>query len=163
MTSDQLPVPPADGAVKEELFSSAPALAGFWRRFVALAIDLAVIFCCLYLVTLAASVSYETTHGSSAWGTVSFFLLSYLFYNLFFVVYLVCFIAGSGQTPGKMAVGVKVVDLSGGNTGYLRAFFRALGYYISSSILMAGFLWSLVDRRRQAWHDKLAGTVVVEI
>ena len=163
MTSDQLPIPPADGALKEERFSSGSSLAGFWRRFVALAIDLVIIFCCLYLVTLAASVSYETTHGSPAWGTVSFFLISYLFYNLFFICYLVYFIAGSGQTPGKMAVGVKVVDLSGGDTGYLRAFFRALGYYISSSILMAGFLWSLVDRRRQTWHDKLAGTVVVEI
>ena len=163
MTSDQLPVPPTDGLLKEGHSSSPPALAGFWRRFVALAIDLVIIFFCLYLVTLAASVSYEATHGSAAWGTVSFFLISYLFYNLFFIVYLVYFIAGSGQTPGKMAVGVKVVDLSGGNAGYMRAIFRAFGYYISSSIFMAGFLWSLVDRRRQTWHDKLAGTVVVEI
>ncbi len=162
MTTDLHVGPPADGTHEETRETAAPSLAGFWRRFFALAIDLVVIAIFLYLTTAAASASYRMTHGLEAWGGFSFYLLSYLFYNLFAVVYLAYFIAKSGQTPGKMAVGVKVVDLSGNEAGYTRALVRAFGYYISSSIFLAGFFWSLVDRRRQTWHDKLAGTVVVE-
>jgi uncharacterized RDD family membrane protein YckC len=117
----------------------------------------------LYLTAVAASASRQMAQGDSVWGGIFFYLLSYLFYNLFAVVYLVYFIANSGQTPGKMAVGIKVVDVSGNEAGYLRSLFRAIGYYISSALFMAGFLWSLLDRRRQTWHDKIAGTVVVEI
>jgi len=115
------------------------------------------------MTTAAAAVSFRITHNAEVWGSISFYLFAYLFYNLFAIVYLVTFIANNGQTPGKAAAGLKVVDLSGNEVGYARALFRALGYYISSLFLMAGFLWSLLDRRRQTWHDKLAGTIVVEI
>lgn len=38
---------------------------------------------------------------------------------------------------------------------------RVLGYYISFLALFLGFLWVLVDDRRQGWHDKIADTIVV--
>jgi len=65
-------------------------------------------------------------------------------------------------TPGKMAIGARVVDAATGNAISVRqGIVRYLGYYISSIPLCLGFLWVAFDPRKQGWHDKLAGTVVV--
>ena len=38
---------------------------------------------------------------------------------------------------------------------------RYLGYYVSMIPLCLGLIWVAFDARKQGWHDKLAGTVVV--
>jgi len=78
------------------------------------------------------------------------------------VLYYVLFIGVRGQTPGKMALGIKVVGPDGGPPGAVRAFVReVVGKFLSSLILCLGYLWMLWDEKRQCWHDKLADTVVV--
>jgi len=78
------------------------------------------------------------------------------------VLYYVLFIGLKGQTPGKMALGIRVVGLDGGPPGAVRAFVReVVGKFLSSLILCLGYFWMLWDPNRQCWHDKLAGTVVV--
>jgi uncharacterized RDD family membrane protein YckC len=65
-------------------------------------------------------------------------------------------------TPGKMALGLRVVDATTGrpaSTGQLVG--RYLGYYVSMIPLLLGLLWVAFDPRKQGWHDKLAHTVVV--
>ena len=65
-------------------------------------------------------------------------------------------------TPGKMLLRLRVVDARTGHalsTG--QAIGRYLGYYVSAILLMTGFLWIGIDKRKQGFHDKLAGTVVV--
>ena len=67
-----------------------------------------------------------------------------------------------GQTLGKMAVGIRVVNNRGTKPGLARAALReSLGKAISTLVLLLGFLWAIWDSRNQAWHDKLAGTYVV--
>jgi uncharacterized RDD family membrane protein YckC len=67
-----------------------------------------------------------------------------------------------GATPGKRIVGIRVTDADGGGAiGYRRGFVRRLGYGLGGLVLYVGWLWMLGDERRQAWHDKLANTVVV--
>ncbi|PIP08224.1 MAG: hypothetical protein COX51_04865, partial [Syntrophobacteraceae bacterium CG23_combo_of_CG06-09_8_20_14_all_50_8] len=41
------------------------------------------------------------------------------------------------------------------------AFLRWIGYFISALPLYIGFLWVAFDGKKQGWHDKLAGTVVI--
>jgi uncharacterized RDD family membrane protein YckC len=68
-----------------------------------------------------------------------------------------------GATPGKLAVGVKIVDArTGGAPGTGRLVLRLACYLVSAAPLYLGFLWAAIDRRRQAWHDKIAGTIVVQ-
>jgi uncharacterized RDD family membrane protein YckC len=65
-------------------------------------------------------------------------------------------------TPGKIAIGARIVDAKTGqppSTGQLIG--RYLGYYVSMLPLCLGLLWVAFDARKQGWHDKLAGTVVV--
>jgi uncharacterized RDD family membrane protein YckC len=66
-----------------------------------------------------------------------------------------------GQTPGQWLLGVRIVRVTGKPLTVRRALLRYLGYWLSAIPLGLGFLWVLVDDRRQGWHDKLAGTYVV--
>jgi uncharacterized RDD family membrane protein YckC len=67
----------------------------------------------------------------------------------------------SGHTPGMFLLGVTVVTLDGGHISFWRGVLRVIGWYLSAFFLFIGFLWILVDNRRQGWHDKLAGTCVI--
>jgi uncharacterized RDD family membrane protein YckC len=65
-------------------------------------------------------------------------------------------------TPGKMAISAKIVDAKTGgkpSTGQLIG--RYLAYYLSTIPFFLGFIWVAFDARKQGWHDKLAGTLVV--
>lgn len=66
-------------------------------------------------------------------------------------------------TPGKMAVGIKIVDAVTGNTiSVSKAIGRYFAYLVSLLPLGLGFIWIAFDSKKQGWHDKLAGTVVVK-
>lgn len=68
-----------------------------------------------------------------------------------------------GRTPGYRVAGLRMVRLAdGGPVGGAQAVGRLLGYIISGAVLYIGFLWILFDGKHQGWHDKLAGTVVIE-
>lgn len=65
-------------------------------------------------------------------------------------------------TPGKRWLGLRVVDAqTGNNLTPVQSLLRYLGYFISSLPMGLGFFWVLFDARKQAWHDKIAGTLVV--
>lgn len=68
-----------------------------------------------------------------------------------------------GQTVGKMAVRIKVLSKDGRRVPLGRSCLRLLGYAASAAPLFMGFLAAAFDRRRRALHDRLAGTVVVEL
>lgn len=66
-----------------------------------------------------------------------------------------------GQTPGKMLMGLRIVRSNGKPLTIRYALLRYVGYWVSAIPLGLGFLWVLVDDRREGWHDKLAGTCVM--
>ena len=67
-------------------------------------------------------------------------------------------------TPGKMIMRLKIVDAKTElPISWLQCILRALGYFISGIFFGLGFFWIGIDKRRQGWHDKLAGTVVVTV
>ena len=66
-----------------------------------------------------------------------------------------------GKTVGKALMGLRVLGQDGRRLTFSQALIRALSYYVSGLALFIGFLWVLVDDRRQTWHDKLARTIVV--
>ena len=65
-------------------------------------------------------------------------------------------------TPGKMLLSLRVVDATtGGTLSIGQSISRYLGYYVSTIPLLLGLIWVGLDKRKQGWHDKLAGTVVI--
>jgi uncharacterized RDD family membrane protein YckC len=68
----------------------------------------------------------------------------------------------SGQTVGKRAMSIRVIDFAGGGAiGPGRALIRYIGRIVSAIPCGLGYLWMLWDPEKQTWHDKFATTVVV--
>lgn len=130
---------------------------GFWPRVGASLIDTILIGVVIWPVLTAFYGDTYWTSESLVQGPMDF-LLSWVFP----AVAVILFWAIKQATPGKMAVSAKIVDAKTGNaasTGQLIG--RYLAYYVSMLPLGLGFIWVAFDARKQGWHDKLAGTVVV--
>ena len=80
------------------------------------------------------------------------------------ILYFVYFWGDKGATPGKMALGLKIVGTDGTMPiGYPKAFVRYIGYIISSIICLLGYLLIIIDDDNQGLHDKIASTFVVKV
>ncbi len=66
-----------------------------------------------------------------------------------------------GQTPGKFALGIRVVKADGTAFRDIDAVIRSICYQVSAWFFCLGYIWAIFDKKNQTWHDKLAGTVVV--
>lgn len=85
---------------------------------------------------------------------------------LFLAVWTAYFIAmwaWKGTTIGGIVLGLKIVRLDGSPIDFSVALVRSLSSYFSGIALGLGFFWAGWDRDKQAWHDKIAGTVVVHM
>jgi uncharacterized RDD family membrane protein YckC len=140
----QAPAPPP----AEMQAASGPSgpRAGFWARLGAAFIDglvIAVPAIILFLILEPA--------------------IAYLLVIVLGIGYFVYFEGGAtGQTLGKKALNIRVIDVRGGGSiGYGRALLRYVVEAIFSGILLLGYLWMLWDREKQTWHDKAASSVVV--
>jgi uncharacterized RDD family membrane protein YckC len=70
----------------------------------------------------------------------------------------------SGQTVGKRALGIRVIDLKGsGPIGTSRGVLRYFARILSTIVFLLGYFWMLWDPEKQTWHDKIAGSVVVPV
>ena len=79
----------------------------------------------------------------------------------FGLIYFLFFWVLVGFTPGMGLLGLRLVRCDRQGVGLGWAIVRYIGYWISFIFLGLGFIWLLFDRRRQGWHDKLAGTCVI--
>lgn len=69
-----------------------------------------------------------------------------------------------GTTLGRYIIGIKLVDAATEEPPTLMQYLRRmLGYFISLPPFMIGFIWQCFDKRRQTWHDKIAGTVMLDM
>jgi uncharacterized RDD family membrane protein YckC len=133
--------------------------AGFWVRVAASLIDTVLVLCVtLPLLFAVYGWSYldASKTGSIAGGAD--FLLTWVAP----AVAVVAFWLYRQATPGKMALSMRVVDAETGNTLTLgQSIGRYLGYFVSIIPFGLGLIWVAFDPRKQGWHDKLAGTVVI--
>lgn len=128
---------------------------GFWLRFVAVLVDTVLLTIVLYPL-LALFLGWELEYEGLGVGST---LISYALPAVVVVVFWVY----RSATPGKMIIGAEIVDARTGAKPTVGQFLgRYLGYYLSSIIFCLGFMWAGWDARKQGWHDKLAGTVVVK-
>jgi uncharacterized RDD family membrane protein YckC len=130
---------------------------GFWARAGAALVDTVLLLVvCAPLATLVYGRAYWTSDAFLQ-GPADF-LINWLLPAIAVIV----FWTYRQATPGKMAIGARIVDAgTGGQAGTRQLIVRYLGYYVSMLPLMAGIVWVAFDPRKQGWHDKLAGTVVV--
>lgn len=77
------------------------------------------------------------------------------------VAYFTLMLAWRGTTLGGLLMGLRVVRLDGRPIDRTVALVRALTAILSTLCLGIGWFWASWDPKRQSWHDRLAGTVVI--
>lgn len=130
---------------------------GFWARIGASIIDSIIVVAVTYplLFAVYGKEYFATQHIIMGSADV---VLNYVLPAIAVIVFWVY----KSATPGKMVIGARIVDAKTGaqpSTGQLIG--RYAAYYVSLIPLGLGFFWVGWDARKQGWHDKLAGTVVV--
>ena len=130
---------------------------GFWLRVWASVIDSVLVV--LITVPLVLAV-YGRDHflDERMLSGPADFLISYVLP----AIAIIAFWVTRGATPGKMAIGAKIVDERTGEAPRIgQSVVRYLGYFVSMIPLFLGMIWVGFDSKKQGWHDKMAGTVVV--
>ena len=138
--------PPASSATATSAESIAIAAAsaaslpraGFWVRIVALLLD-------AFIVAIVVGVFHHKAD-------VELLLLA---------IYGAVMWKLRGATVGGIVFDMQVVRQDGREIDWVTAFVRALSCFLSLAPAGLGFLWIAFDGEKQAWHDKIAGTVVV--
>lgn len=146
------PIPVAPGSLLGPVV--AIEYIGFFVRFSAAVIDAIVIW-----LLFSVLFYFLGTLPTGYW-----FISYYMSWPWLFLLYHWFFTGLKGQTPGKMALGIKVVNAQGNRPGLASAALREiLGKLVSTIIFFLGFLWIAGDRQKQGWHDKLAATYVIKV
>jgi uncharacterized RDD family membrane protein YckC len=136
--------PPAAAAGMPPQITAAMPRAGFWVRMGALFLD-------ILLVGFATSLLHPFGDGHM-WGD---------FHIVVLAIYGAVMWKLRGTTVGGIVFDLHVVRLDGRPLDWETAIVRALGCFLSLFVVFLGFIWIAFDDNRQAWHDKIAGTVVV--
>jgi uncharacterized RDD family membrane protein YckC len=190
--ADAPPPPPGDGPFAPPTaygpapgygYGAAAAKAGFWSRFAALLIDGVIVglFSVPAWIVIMAGPTRTTSctvedgsvtgfgNGTDICevptpGTIAIAVVLALAALVAGVIYYAKLEGGpSGQTVGKKALGIRVVDAdTGGPIGTGRGVGRYFARILSALVCYLGYLWMLWDPEKQCWHDKLVNDYVVE-
>jgi uncharacterized RDD family membrane protein YckC len=131
------PQPAAAASVPPQITAAMPR-AGFWVRMGALFLD-------ILLVGFAMSL----LHPFGDFHIVVLAIYGAVMWKL------------RGTTVGGIVFDLHVVRVDGRPVDWETAIVRALGCFLSLFVVFLGFIWIVFDDNHQAWHDKIAGTVVV--
>jgi uncharacterized RDD family membrane protein YckC len=133
--------------------------AGITSRGIGLVVDALVAE--LVFLVLAGSVALVASLTIGVERSWWYGILAGAGWALVQAVYFIGFWATAGRTPGMALMGLRVRDARDRPPGVLRSAVRLVGLWIAIAIVLLGFLPVLVDDRRRALQDFLAGTEVV--
>lgn len=138
--------------------SGTSGYASFPRRSAAYVLDSVISGVLIAPFLIGMQITRDGSDGNVdttafyAWGLPGYVVVSGL------IIYL------EGEkcwTPGKRVLGMRVEDATqGGPIGWRRDLLRRIAFIVSALPFCLGLLWPIWDSRRQAWHDKIARSVV---
>jgi uncharacterized RDD family membrane protein YckC len=132
-------ITPAGSAAAAPPVTAALPRAGFWIRMGALLIDaLLVGFVMGVLHVYHLELLVLAAYGAVMWKL-------------------------RGSTIGGIVFDLRVVRFDDRALDWETAIVRALGCFLSLAVAGLGFIWIAFDANNQAWHDKIAGTLVVRV
>jgi len=148
-------------------------VAGFWRRLVAAAIDIAIVIPAALLITVIAS-RISGVHmppnlhlvDIDMWidlvlATDPALVMGLVLFGAIGLVYLLLFQVVVGRTLGMRALGIKIIDVYGDRPSPGRCVARCAGYLAGVATLFLGFLWMGFDSEKRGLQDWIAGTYVI--
>jgi uncharacterized RDD family membrane protein YckC len=148
--------------------------AGFWIRFLARIIDVillgvinAIIRFPLMLMfgigTMGMGRGFERPGAGLIFAPAMLgaFAISSLIGLALGAVYEVYFLTAHGATPGKMALGLRVIRADGGPISPMLALGRHFALWLSGVILFIGYIMAAFDPEKRALHDRICETRVI--
>jgi len=153
----------APGFAASPGFTASPVLelvayAGFWRRFIALLIDVVVTYFPIATVRVVLGLPVSGLFDpltASAWWAATFELV-------FDWLYAAILISSSARgTLGQQVMDLHVTDVAGNRVSFARATWRWAAQCLNLATLGFGVLMMMFSPRRQCLHDLASGTVVV--
>jgi uncharacterized RDD family membrane protein YckC/Tfp pilus assembly major pilin PilA len=138
--------------------------AGFWRRWAALFIDGLVLGIPVIVLAVLLAIPFGLFSQNST--ETAGFIVQGVYYLLWLIsapLYYALQESSSYQaTVGKRALGIKVTDLEGKRISFANALGRWFAAALSYLTLYIGFLMAAFTDRKQALHDRIAGTLVTD-
>ena len=116
---------------------------GYWKRGIANLID------CLLLGLIFAIVSFSSN------------ILTAVVELVIFLAYMIGLKFAFGATLGYRLLGMQIVSINGAKPTVKQIAIRLIAAFFSALALGLGYLWIALDKNKQAWHDKIAGTYVI--
>ena len=150
----QLKADKTSGTTKKPDKRSGPTVypmnfAGPMRRLYAFTIDFGLIMMIIYAIAPAANGVMFSQEAAPQ---------DLIFFFGYFIIPTVIW----GRTPGKWVAGIVVVDSEGQTPGPAAIPREMIGKFVSYLAAGIGIFWLILDPKRQGWHDKIAGTYVVD-
>ena len=159
-------------AYSQRLRGATRRFGGFWIRFLAIIIDGVILWVATLVIRIPLGLMGlgmvgigRTADPAQALAALPAILsligLSFLIQMALSLAYEVYFLTTKGATPGKMAVGLKVIRADGGPISAGLAVGRYFGKILSGMILWIGFIIAGFDAEKRALHDHICGTRVI--
>lgn len=137
------------------------AYAGFWIRAVAWIIDYVIVFAITFSVSFVFGLLIALAAQGNEVVLIVLQVISTLFSWSITLFYKTYFVGKFAATPGKMALGLKVVMSDGGRVTYPRALGRAFAEILSGLICAIGYIIAAFDEEKRTLHDHICGTRVI--
>ena len=147
---------------------------GFWIRFVAIVIDALVLGVAqtLIIAPIMAALGFAVSSpammdpedGMAAFSALmgAMGLIQVVSLVVGWLYFALMQSSKYQATLGKMALGLKVVDSEGMRLSFGKASLRYIGKFVSSLVLMIGYIIAAFNPKKQALHDMIAGTYVIK-
>ena len=134
-------------------------LASIKKRAMALFID-EMLLSLLLIIALWESFSSAVT-TEDVINITNTFALEYMALK---IIYQAFFVMQYGASIGKIIMKIRIIEINTLQTpNVIVALNRGIFRVISEMLFYLGFLWGMMDPSRQAWHDKTAKTLVVNV
>ncbi len=157
MDSQNNPYKAPESNVEQTETGLSKRYMGFWPRVAASIVDniLILIITMPLLYLLLGKEYFFSDVGANG-------IIDIVFTYVLPAVAVVVFWMYKQATPGKMMFSAKIVDEKTGDKPTIQQWLvRYIGYIPSTLVLGLGFFWIIWDKKKQGWHDKMAGTIVV--
>jgi len=139
--------------------------AGFWIRFAAKIIDGLILWAVNMVIALVfgAMMAILGAAGQDAMGPMFAIMgIQWIVQMGIQIAYATWFGGRFSATPGKMAVGIKIVTPDGEEIDYRLAFLRCLAEFLSGLTLTIGYIIAAFDDEKRTLHDRIVGTRVIQ-
>jgi len=160
------PVPPPQPVWNAQPAAPADvAYGGFWIRVVAYLIDgilLNIVFGIIGAIVGVSMIPVDPTNTDPMAGMEHMGRFQLVALVVTWLYFALMESSPRGATVGKMVLGLRVVDEQGNRISFARATGRFFAKFISTIILMIGYLMVAFTERKRGLHDMIAGTLVIK-